>query len=109
MKSRPDLSVAGCRQIYLPIGPSLIGIESKPNSLEQVDEDVKLDEINNTAGEAIKTPDELKKHFKVQELRNKQTQPDKPAKFQLAGEMLSAAVRNYQNQPRKTSHTIFGL
>lgn len=56
-----------------------------------IDDDVELDEIDNLCMQRVhREHAQPKKHF----------QPNKQAKFQLAGEMLSAAVHNYQTQPR---------
>jgi hypothetical protein len=49
---------------------------------------------------------ELKDYYKKLALSQKQNKPN-PATFQLAGEMLAAAMRNYTT--RKAPYTIFGL
>jgi hypothetical protein len=49
---------------------------------------------------------ELKDYYKKLALSQKQNRPN-PATYQLAGEMLAAALRNYAT--RKAPYTIFGL
>lgn len=94
----------------MPLGATLVGVGSKPDLTEpNLDLEEKLQEVDNNSKGVFESKEELQKYFKDMERRAKQNRPKNPAQFQLAGEMLAAALHNYQNQPRKTAHTIFGL
>lgn len=108
--SRPDLSVTGRRNIWVPVGATLVGVEIKPNLAEpKQSEDEKLHDIHQSEG-IHESKEQVQKHLKIQQRKSKQNQPRlQSAQYQLAGEMLAAALHNYQTQPRKTSYTIFGV
>jgi len=73
------MCVKGRTSLYVPVGATIVVVESKYNLEEPtVSQEGKQSHTNTV-------------------------------QYQLAGEMLAAALHNYQNQPRKTSHTIFGL
>jgi hypothetical protein len=98
------------RNIWVPVGATLVGVEIKPNLAEsKQSEDEKLQNIQQLEG-IHKSKEQIQKHLKIQQRKSKQNQPRlQLAQYQLAGEMLAAALHNYQIQPRKTSYTIFGV
>lgn len=86
-------------------------MESKPDPPEPLDEVETLQKVGKLGEQEgiIETKEQLQKYYKERDRVSKQNKPKKPAQYQLAGEMLAAALYNYQNLFHKSSHTIFGL
>jgi hypothetical protein len=102
--SRPDATVEARTKINF-VGPTFIVVEDKPDPdpLGDLNAETELDEPG------VKSSN--KQHYKQKwniesKVANKEDTPTL-AKFQLAGEMLAAAVRNYEVY--RMPQTVFAL